>query len=84
MDYIFMAAHSRIGTYKVVGPITGKQHYIPMAGTWVDEEDGEILKETRIKIYCHRQGRNIEIHPVFELKSLTQDQLATKPALVLA
>lgn len=79
-DYIFMAAHSRIGTYKVVGPVTGRQYHIPIAGTWVDEEDGEILRETTIMIFCHRQGRDIEIYPVYEIPSLTQDQLASKPS----
>lgn len=62
-----MGCHFRLGTYKVVGPVTGRQYHIPMAGTWVDEEDGEILKETTIEIYCHRQERNITIHPVFEI-----------------
>lgn len=77
-DWVYLGAHSRIGTYKVVGPVTGVFYHIPIAGTWVDEEDAAVLKETMVSIYCFRQEKMIDIHPVFEL-SISQDTLAGKP-----
>lgn len=79
VDYLFLGCSTRIGTYRVVGPVSGEQLAIPILGTWINQEDADILKEQEIEIFCHRAGGNITIHPVFELVP-SQDQLALKPS----
>lgn len=78
-EYLFLGCDRRLGIYRPIGPVSGEKLAIPIAGTWVSEDDAYELIEIQVEIFCHRANRLMNIYPVFEL-GYTEDQLRTKPS----
>ena len=52
---VLVGCHSRLGNVTRTGPITSKEHHITMLGTWVDEEDAELMVNLEEKVPCNRK-----------------------------
>lgn len=41
--HVFVRCHSRLGTTKVVGPVTGHEYEISIYGQWINELDEDLV-----------------------------------------
>lgn len=77
----FVACLSRLGTYTVTGPVTGKRWAVSKSGTWIDRLDAEMLVDTKIQIYCGRVGKDIEIRPLHYVTPTSDQMRANKGSM---
>lgn len=63
----FVGCSSRLGTVTRPGPVTGELLTITVLGRWIDEQDAEILCESREGVWCFRTQNLIDIHTIFYL-----------------
>lgn len=76
--YAFVGAHSRIGHTVARGPVTGKEWSITLLGSWIDEEDAEVLTDNIVDVWCNCAGGKITINPVLYLNP-SADQVRSAP-----
>ena len=74
--HAFVVCHSRLGSVKKTGPVTGNGYDIGQYGVWINEEDAEILVEELDTIWCFKSQGFIEIHSVVYLDP-TREQIAS-------
>lgn len=79
MDYAFVACSQRIGTLREIGPVTHKQLVITMYGSWIPEEDADIIVEREYPVYCPASKKFVLRPHVVYPKQPNKQQLNLKP-----
>lgn len=72
---IFVACSSKVGSVKLVGPVTGESYIINSKGVPIDLRDSDLLDE-EIDVFCFRRGCFIKQKAIFEISpSISQIRL---------
>jgi hypothetical protein len=79
MEYVFVACSQKIGTLREIGPVTQKQLIITMYGSWIPEEDADVILEREYPVYCPVEKKfKLRPHVVYS-KEPNRQQLKLKP-----
>lgn len=77
--WAFVACSQKVGTLKEIGPITHQPLIITMYGSWIPEEDADIILEREYPVYCPvRKEFVLRPHVVYS-KEPNKQQLKLKP-----
>jgi hypothetical protein len=61
---VAMACHPRLGSYAVIGPVTGRSYLIERTVTsGIDLRDAEAIAASEVDTYCFITGGTIKIKP---------------------
>ncbi|OGC94085.1 MAG: hypothetical protein A2W25_11930 [candidate division Zixibacteria bacterium RBG_16_53_22] len=77
MSWVFVGTLARLGSFKVIGPATGKQWIIRSSGDWIPEEDAEGLLKMEVEICCVKTLGKVMVRPLHRLVPTVDDMKKT-------